>query len=400
MSVIFEGVKPSWKKLIITDPVISTEFASIMNKLDPKTCCPKPELILEAFRYFEIDDTKVVILGQDPYCRISEAMGLSFSVPRGQKIPGSLKSIYDGLINTGCMINQPDNGDLTNWARQDVLMLHSYLTTIIGASKKHTFWSKFTDLIIKHIADNVPGVYYLLWGGEAHKKAKLIDEDESTILTWSHPSFGDNQQPLALKFRNCDHFTKVSEMMLSEHGVKFNWDPEHGEYCKIFTDGSCTGNGTATATAGSGVYILEPEKIQMNARVVTGLGGEHPTNIRAEGLAIILGLEYLYANYNPLVIDIVTDSKFWIDVITSWVHTWKSKGIIDKKKNPDLVRRLDALVHDRNVTINWVFINSHTPNPGSKSPDYENWAGNHIVDELAGAGQRLPVTQTHLLKTI
>ncbi|MDR0846983.1 MAG: uracil-DNA glycosylase [Lactobacillales bacterium] len=175
-------MKNSWKKFItpLYDGALrdQVEAAYASTEVFP----PLAE-VFHAFDFFEIDDTKVVLIGQDPYHDNNQAMGLSFSVPVGKKIPPSLRNIYKELgIN-------PDNGDLTPWAKQGVLLLNATLTVEAHKPNSHKDfgWQALTDAVIKRLSDK-GDVTFLLLGAFAQKKAPLIDASRNKIITANHPS--------------------------------------------------------------------------------------------------------------------------------------------------------------------------------------------------------------------
>jgi len=180
---------------------------------------PKPELVLNAFNYFDVNDLKVVIIGQDPYINENQAMGLSFSIPKGEKLPPSLKNIYKCIENTCHITMDYNNGDLTNWAKQGILLLNKTLTVYEGKSNSHKkIWKGFTSDLIKNISDNNFGVIFVLWGNDAKSIKKYINTDNHYILEHTHPS------PLARKtFINCDHFTEINNILQKNNKTLINW---------------------------------------------------------------------------------------------------------------------------------------------------------------------------------
>ncbi len=150
---------------------------------------PPKNYILRALSLTDYDDVKVVILGQDPYHGVGEANGLAFSVNKGIKLPPSLQNIYKELKNDlGIPISQ--NGDLTCWAKQGVLLLNSVLTVEKDqpASHKDLGWDKFTDAIISKINEKETPVVFLLWGSFAKSKKGLITNPKHEVIESSHPS--------------------------------------------------------------------------------------------------------------------------------------------------------------------------------------------------------------------
>tara|TARA_R110002050_G_scaffold24083_3_gene64367 strand:+ start:157904 stop:158569 length:666 start_codon:yes stop_codon:yes gene_type:complete len=152
-------------------------------------CFPPENQIFNAFNYCSFDDVKVVIIGQDPYHDAGQANGLCFSVNKGVKHPPSLINIFKE-IEADLGIPYPESGDLTHWSKQGVLMLNATLTVKAheAASHQRKGWEQFTDAIIKIISEKKDNIVFLLWGGFAKKKIKLIDKDKHHILISGHPS--------------------------------------------------------------------------------------------------------------------------------------------------------------------------------------------------------------------
>ncbi|NBS20164.1 MAG: uracil-DNA glycosylase, partial [Flavobacteriia bacterium] len=135
------------------------------------------------------EKTKVVILGQDPYHGPGQAQGLCFSVPQGVSHPPSLINIFREL-EKDLQIPYPERGDLTAWAQQGVLLLNAILTVEAHRAGSHQGkgWEKFTDRVIEILSERYEGIVFLLWGGFAKQKLKLIDEKKHCVLTSGHPS--------------------------------------------------------------------------------------------------------------------------------------------------------------------------------------------------------------------
>ena len=158
---------------------------------------PYPDLVFESFTLTPYDKIKVVILGQDPYHgsmhfggkRIPQAMGLSFSVPNGHKVPSSLQNIFKNLIKYGHMNFLPQNGNLSFWALQGCLMINTALTVQDGHANSHKdYWTTFSDGLIKYLSEEKDGLVFMLWGGNSLKKLPLIDQKKHKVLISSHPS--------------------------------------------------------------------------------------------------------------------------------------------------------------------------------------------------------------------
>ena len=162
----------------------------VQQEYDTTTCYPPKELIFAAFEQFDFQDTKVVILGQDPYHGMGEANGLCFSVNDGKAIPPSLKNIYTEINNEYNRILFPNSGNLDRWAKQGILLLNTGLTVRKDEanSHKHLKWNTFTDAVIHLINEQSDAIVFLLWGGFAQKKGKLINRTKHLVLESGHPS--------------------------------------------------------------------------------------------------------------------------------------------------------------------------------------------------------------------
>jgi uracil-DNA glycosylase len=188
-----------------------------------KVVYPPGPLIFNAFNTTPFERVRVVILGQDPYIKPGEAMGLSFSVPRGVAIPPSLRNIYKELeSDIGC--EAPKHGDLTHWAEQGVFLLNAALTVEKGESNSHAKigWHSFTDAVIKTLSDKRYGLVFMLWGNFAKQKAALIDPFKHLVLEAAHPS------PLAGgAFNGCQHFSKANEFLAANGKEGVEWRIEN-----------------------------------------------------------------------------------------------------------------------------------------------------------------------------
>lgn len=176
-------------KIIWDSPGFKNFYSKIMHEYENKTIYPPKNYIFNALKLTSFEDTKVVIVGQDPYHGENEAHGLSFSVQKGIKIPPSLQNIYKEL-ESDLGIPPKDNGDLTEWAKQGVLLLNAVLTVEKdkAASHRNLGWELLTDYIIKVLNIKEEPVVYILWGNFAKEKAKLITNPKHYIITSPHPS--------------------------------------------------------------------------------------------------------------------------------------------------------------------------------------------------------------------
>lgn len=185
------------------------------------TIYPAMNDIFNALKYTSFSDTKVVIIGQDPYHGPNQAHGLCFSVKRGVEPPPSLKNIFKE-IESDLRVTQPAHfGELTSWAKQGVLLLNNVLTVRAGTPNSHktSGWEKVTDRIIREINNKTTPVVFLLWGNNAIQKAKIITNPIHTKLTTVHPS------PLSAYggFFGCKHFSKTNELLKNAGLTPIDW---------------------------------------------------------------------------------------------------------------------------------------------------------------------------------
>ncbi|RWS30851.1 uracil-DNA glycosylase 2-like protein [Leptotrombidium deliense] len=168
-------------------------------------------------RMASISETKVVIIGQDPYHQPKQAHGLAFSVKKGIVLPPSLRNMYTELKDDIDGFVVPNHGDLSGWAKQGVLLLNNSLTVRKGEANSHSSigWEILTDAVIKWINVNMSNVVFLLWGSFAQQKGAVIDSKKHLVLKCPHPS------PLSAHrgFFGCKHFSKANEY-LKKHGKR------------------------------------------------------------------------------------------------------------------------------------------------------------------------------------
>lgn len=186
------NIDKSWKPYL-EEEFTKTYFFDLVNfvtsEYNTHQCYPPTNKIFNAFNHCHFDDVKVVILGQDPYHGPNQANGLSFSVNDGISHPPSLINIFKE-IETDLGIKYPKSGNLERWAKQGVLLLNTTLTVRAHEAGSHQKkgWETFTDAVIRKINDNKENVVFLLWGGYARKKSKLIDSKKHVVLETGHPS--------------------------------------------------------------------------------------------------------------------------------------------------------------------------------------------------------------------
>ena len=220
-------IESGWKEAL-REEFLSEYFAKIKENLlaakAREIVYPPGNLIFNAFNLTPFERVRAVILGQDPYHGAHQAMGLSFSVPRGVRIPPSLVNIYKE-IKSDLGISEPASGDLSYWAKQGVLLLNASLSVGANRANSHSGfgWQVFTDAVIKILSARRQSLVFMLWGNFAKAKSALIDAQKHLILTAAHPS------PLAGgAFFGCRHFSRCNEY-LRAHGLgEIDWDLNHG----------------------------------------------------------------------------------------------------------------------------------------------------------------------------
>lgn len=212
-----------WDELLA--PLFADErYLKIRNFLKheyvTQTIYPNMYDLYNCFRLTPVKQIKCVILGQDPYHEPNQAHGLCFSVQPGVPLPPSLQNIFKEIEND-LKIKQPQCGDLTQWAKQGVLLLNTTLSVRAHQANSHANcgWSWFTDNIIKLINDHTQNTVFLLWGSNARSKVPLIDKNRHLVLESAHPS------PLSAYrgFFGCHHFSRTNDYLLTHHKTPINW---------------------------------------------------------------------------------------------------------------------------------------------------------------------------------
>lgn len=216
-------IEHSWKEILQEEfdkPYFEELVSKVKLEYKTKTIFPKGSLIFNAFNLCPFDKVKVVILGQDPYHEVGQAHGLAFSVPDGIALPPSLQNIYKEIeSDLGIKVSQ--NGDLTRWAKQGVLLLNSTLTVEQhrAASHQNFGWETFTDDVIHKLSLEKEHLVFILWGSFAIKKSNLIDKTKHLVLTSVHPS------PLSAYrgFFGNKHFSKTNNYLVANNIEPINW---------------------------------------------------------------------------------------------------------------------------------------------------------------------------------
>lgn len=213
----------SWENVLLNE-LNKAYLKKLLENLSAKylnsNCFPPEHMIFNAFNLCNLEDLKVVIIGQDPYHGLGQANGLCFSVNDDVQIPPSLLNIFKEIKND-LGIDIPTNGNLERWAKQGVLLLNSTLTVTEGKPNSHKSlgWEIFTDEVIKIIDQHKNNVVFVLWGAFAHKKEILIKNEGHLILKAVHPS------PLSVYrgFIGCKHFSKTNEFLKSNNLKEIYW---------------------------------------------------------------------------------------------------------------------------------------------------------------------------------
>lgn len=220
----------AWKKALeeeFSKPYFEKIAQFVAEERKKGAVHPPADKVFEALNVTPLDKVKVVILGQDPYHEPGQAHGLSFSVLPGVKPPPSLKNMYKELATDIPGFITPDHGHLLEWAKQGVLLLNATLTVREGHTEANSHakcgWQQFTDELIKVINSHCENVVFLLWGGFAQKKGKIVDTSRHKVLECAHPS------PLSFKkWQGCKAFSKCNEALRALGHTEVKWQLPQG----------------------------------------------------------------------------------------------------------------------------------------------------------------------------
>lgn len=208
-------LKDEWEK-----PYYITLRQFLKKEYSTQRIYPDMHDIFNALKYTSFENTKVVIIGQDPYHGYGQAHGLCFSVKKGVIPPPSLKNIFKEL-NSDVGKEIPSHGELTDWAKQGVLLLNAVLTVREGQPTSHAKmgWETFTDRVISELNKKEAPVVFLLWGAYAQRKAEIITNPLHKKLMSVHPS------PLSASrgFFGCKHFSKTNQLLQNAGLEPINW---------------------------------------------------------------------------------------------------------------------------------------------------------------------------------
>ena len=217
-------IEQSWKEHLSQEfekPYFSNLIEFVKTEYSSTKVYPPGKFIFNAFEKCTFDNTKIVILGQDPYHGYNQANGLSFSVNDGVAIPPSLQNIFKE-IKEDLAIAIPKTGNLERWAEQGVLLLNSTLTVRAGEAGSHQKkgWETFTDAVIKCISEQRQDVVFMLWGKYAQDKWAVINASKHLILKAKHPS------PMAANYGGwfgTKHFSQANDYLISKGLEPINW---------------------------------------------------------------------------------------------------------------------------------------------------------------------------------
>ena len=214
-----EPLKPEFSK-----PYYAELFKFVKNEYSTRQIFPPADDIFNAFHLTPLHEVQVVILGQDPYHNDGQAHGLCFSVKPDVAIPPSLVNIYQELHDDlGCYI--PNNGYLTKWAKQGVLMLNTVLTVRAHQANSHRGmgWEQFTDAAIRILNEQDRPIVFILWGSPAQKKAQMLNNPKHLILKAPHPS------PLSAYrgFFGSRPFSQTNEFLVKNGLEPIDWQIEN-----------------------------------------------------------------------------------------------------------------------------------------------------------------------------
>jgi uracil-DNA glycosylase len=215
---------PAWVKLLAGDPVLDS-LPYLYERVEQDSAgsvpvYPPTEQRFRALQELNPQDVRVVILGQDPYHGPGQACGLAFAVPRGHKIPPSLRNLYRELSES-MGISIPEHGDLSPWSQQGVLLLNAVLSVREAQAGSHAGWGweDLTDALLAALARHKPGIVFMLWGAFARSKAPLLHNLGHLVLEAPHPS------PLSAHrgFLGCGHFVQAQNWWLSRNEKPVDW---------------------------------------------------------------------------------------------------------------------------------------------------------------------------------
>lgn len=216
-------IPDSWQKVLESEcnkVYFKDLFSFVVGEYTHTHVYPPAQDVLKAFHLCSFDKVKVVILGQDPYHGEGQANGLAFAVASGMKIPPSLKNIFKEIESDTGVVPYQD-GDLSRWAHQGVLLLNATLTVRAGNPGFHQKkgWEEFTDTVVRELSSQKEGLVFMLWGNYAQEKGKIIDHTKHCVLKAPHPSPFSAYQG----FFGCKHFSQANEYLTRSGREGVDW---------------------------------------------------------------------------------------------------------------------------------------------------------------------------------
>mgnify|MGYP000117807234 FL=1 len=203
------------------------DLTEVLNSKRNATIYPPKDNWFKAFEYSSFANTKVIILGQDPYHGEGQADGLSFSISKGMGIPPSLNNIFKELESDDVEFTSPEHGSLVSWAKQGVLLLNSVLTVekLSPASHANLGWELITDQVIKTLSEKKENLVFIFWGTYANKKKDLVDGNRHLVLCATHPSpFSATKGSSDFgSFEGCNHFSQTNNYLKKHNHQTINW---------------------------------------------------------------------------------------------------------------------------------------------------------------------------------
>ncbi|MBE7048631.1 MAG: uracil-DNA glycosylase [Ruminococcaceae bacterium] len=217
------GISEDWMQVLepeFSNPYFTELWRQVEEAYDKGPVYPEKSNIFNALHYTPYENVKILLLGQDPYHGFGQAHGLAFSVQPGVQIPPSLQNMFKEL-SQDVGITIPQNGCLTPWAEQGVMLLNTVLTVREGEPNSHKKlgWTRFTDAVISALNARKDPVIFLLWGANAKEKLPLITNSHHFVLSAAHPS------PLSASrgFFGCRHFSKANTILEGLHKTPIQW---------------------------------------------------------------------------------------------------------------------------------------------------------------------------------
>lgn len=406
---VMAGVHPRWAQMLLDNRELRVHLMSAVDWTRRQASVePPPHMILECMRYCAPEDVRVVIVGQDPYTN-GNARGLSFATSTKVPPPPSLKNVL-AAVNSGLRPDEPVQGsDLRPWAAQGVLLLNRALTVGADGASHLRAWKPFTDTLVGALCrQNERHIAFMLWG----KKAQELEwnifngaRGRVQVFKYSHPSpVSDNKLPADKRFNRMRDFAGANEFLERAGERAIAWTPRA---TRAASDGACAGNGRddARATfsvmvgtgqlAGCGITGVVAESTYRLIDDNNPLRGFYPTgtrvavtNNRAEYLGGCCLLLLLLRSGIRGDIEIVLDTKLFIESLLNWLPKRRVAGTEGQMKNFDLLYIAEKLYKMLKLQCNKLdikHIKSHQQQPlAATSDEQARWRLNDAVDKRAG----------------